>query len=226
LKGTVKPLDFIKDLLGIRLGEKKGRKGDFSLPIKSIGDLLEGKDGTYKLVLKVSPVNGELLSEGSLDMVSSAIQGGLATFSGRIGIYIQSESVNVGTNISNIEKFKASLNSEVKLVLLEEQKKHIQSMVGRSRNVLNFYTVFEVKEASSTSADELLGDTYLSFKSELESQGMYVDRLAGSDIKALLYKRMNPESSEVECLREDWEIGNILPENARIYKDGRHLDRE
>jgi len=226
LKETVKSLAFIKDLLGIRSGEKKSKKGYFSLPIKIIGELIEGKDGTYKIVLKVSPVNGELLSEGSLEMVSSAIQGALATFSGRIGIYIQSESVNVGTNISNIERFKAGLNSEVKLVLIEEQKKHIQSMAGRSRNVLNFYTVFETKETDCISAGELLGDAYLSFKSELESQGMYVDRLAGSDIKALLYRRMNPESSQVEPLREDWEIGNILPENARIYKDGRHLEIE
>jgi len=226
LKETVKLLAFIKDLLGIRSGEKRGRKGDFSLPIKSIGELIEGKDNTYKIVLKVSPVNGELLSEGSLEMVSIAIQGALSTFSGRIGIYIQSESVNIDTIILNIEKFKEGLNSEVKLVLLEEQRKHIQSMAGRSRNVLNFYTVFEVKEADFTSAAELLGDAYLSFKSELESQGMYVDRLAGSDIKDLLYRRMNPESSEVEPYREDWEIENILPENARIYKDGRHLEIE
>ena len=57
MKGTAKLLAFLKDLLGIKSKEKKGRKGDFSLPIKSIGDLLEGKDGTYKTVLKVSPVN-------------------------------------------------------------------------------------------------------------------------------------------------------------------------
>jgi len=226
LKKTVKLLAFIKDLLSIKSNNKKGRKGDFSLPVESIGDLICGNYGTYKMVLKVSPLNCELLSIESLEMVSSAIQGALSTFSGRIGIYIQSESVNVGTNISNIEKFKAGLNSEVKLVLLEEQKKHIQSMAGRSRNVLNFYTVFEVKEADYKSSDELLGDTYLSFKSELESQGMYVDRLTGSDIKELLYRRMNPESSEVEPLRKDWEIENILPENARICKDGRHLEIE
>jgi hypothetical protein len=226
LKETVKLPAFIKDLLGIKSRDKKARKGEFSLPVKSIGDLLEGKDDTYKIVLKVSPVNGELLSTGSLEMVSDAIQGALATFSGRIGIYIQSESVNIDTNIFNIEKFKGSLNSEVKLVLLEEQKKHIQSMAGRSRNVLNFYAVFEVKEGSLTSAGELLGDACQSFKSELESQGMYVDRLTGTDIKGLLYRRMNPESSQVEPLRADWEIENILPENARIYKDGRHIEIE
>ena len=226
MKGTAKLLALAKDLLGIRSNEKKGRKGDFSLPIKSIGDLIEGKDGTYKIVLKVSPVNGELLSEGSLEMISDAIQGALSSFDGRIGIYIQSESVNIDTNISNIEKFKTSLNSEIKLVLLEEQKKHMLSMAGRSRNVLNFYTVFEVKVKDCTSARELLGDAYQSFKGELESQDMYVDKLFGKDIKTLLYQRMNPESSQVEPCREDWEIENILPENAKIYKDGRHLEIE
>jgi hypothetical protein len=226
LKETAKPLAFIKDLLLIKPNDKKGRVGDFSLPVEIIGDLIYGTDGTYKMVLKVSPLNCELLSAGSLEAVSSAIQGALSTFSGRIGIYIQSESVNVGNNILNIEKFKAGINSEVKLVLLEEQKKYIESMAGRSRNVLNFYTVFELKEADFKSSEELLRDAYLSFKSELESQGMYVDRLTGIDIKKLLYIRMNPESSESEPIGKDWDIENILPENAKIYKDGRHLEIE
>jgi len=225
LKETLKPLELIKDLLGIK-SNKKEKRGDFSLPIKEIADLIEGKDGTYKMVLKVSPVNGELLSSSSLEAVSDAIQSAISTFSGRMGIYIQSETVNVDINILNLEKYKTSLNSEVKLVLLEEQKKHIQSMAGKSRNVLNFYTVFEVMEASSTSAGELLEDAYKAFKSELESQDMYVDRLTGDGVKEILYRRMNPDSSQAEPLGEDWEIENILPENAKIYKDGRHIEIE
>lgn len=219
-------LALIKDLLGIKSKGKKTIKGEFRLPIESIGDLIECKDGIYKIVLKVSPVNGELLSRDSLEMISDSIQGALASFDGRIGIYIQSEIVDIDTNISNIEKLKCELNSEIKLVLLEEQKKHILSMAGRSRNVLNFYTVFEVKEDNFNSARELLNDTYQSFKTELESQGMYVDQLFEKDIKALLYRRMNPESSQSEPCREDWEIENILPENAKIYKDGRHIEIE
>jgi len=219
-------LALIKDLLGIKSKGKKTIKGDFALPIESISDLIECKDGIYKIVLKISPVNGELLSRDSLEMISDSIQGALASFDGRIGIYIQSESVDIDTNIENIEKLKCELNSEIKLVLLEEQKKHILSMSGKSRNVLNFYTVFEVKEDNFNSARELLNDTYKSFKNELESQGMYVDQLFEKDIKALLYRRMNPESSQSEPCREDWELENILPENAKIYKDGRHIEIE
>ena len=191
-------LALVKDLLGIKSKKRRKSRSDFTLPIKSISDLIEGKDGTYKIVLKVSPVNGELLSYDSLESISDAIQGALSSFDGRIGIYIQSESVNIETNLSNIEKLKVKLNSETKLLLLEEQRKHISSMAGRSRNVLNFYTVFEVKEADYISAQELLNDTYLSFKNELEAQEMYVDMLFEKDIKTLLYQRMNPESSQSE----------------------------
>ncbi|MBA7512368.1 hypothetical protein ES705_04373 [subsurface metagenome] len=226
MKEKIQISDFIKDLLGIKSKSKKTIKGDFSLPIESIGDLIEGKDGTYKIVLKVSPVNGELLSYDSLEMISDSMQGALASYDGRVGIYIQSEFVDINTNIANIEILKSELNSEIKLVLLEEQKKHILSMAGRSRNVLNFYTVLEAKEDNYSSARERLNDAYLSFKNELESQDMYVDQLFEKDIKALLYMRMNPESSQLEPLREDWELENILPENAKIYKDGRHIEIE
>ena len=207
-------------------GKKKEAKSNFCLPIESIGDLIVGKDSIYKIVLKVSPVNGELLSNESLEIISESIQGALSSFDGRIGIYIQSEGVNIETNIANIEKAKLELNSEIKLILLEQQKKHIQSMAGKSRNVLNFYTVFEVKDTNFNSAQELLNDAYQSFKGELEVADMYVDQLLKKDIKALLYARMNPESSQVEPCREDWEIENILPENARIFKDGRHIEIE
>lgn len=63
-------------------------------------------------------------------------------------------------------------------------------MASRSRNVLNFYTVFEVKKLSP----ELLYDAYQAFKAELEVVDMYVDQLFENDIKVLLYERMNPQS--------------------------------
>ena len=112
-------LALIKDLLRIKSKSKKTIKGAFTLPIESISDLIECKDGIYKIVLKVSPVNGELLSRDSLEMISDSIQGAFSSFDGRIGIYIQSESVDIDTNIANIEKLMSELNSEIKLVLLE-----------------------------------------------------------------------------------------------------------
>jgi len=219
-------LTLIKDLLGIKSNKTGNVKGTFYLPIESIKDLIIVKDGVYRIVLKVSPVNGELLSDEGLELISDSIQRALSAFDGRIGIYIQSEGVNIENNLTNIEKYKHELNSEVKLILLEEQKKHIQSMATRSRNVLNFYTVFETKAENYSSAQELLYDAYQAFKGELEAHDMYVDQLFEKDIKALLYERMNPESSQVEPFNHQWEIENLLPENARIFKDGRNIEIE
>ncbi|MDD3629337.1 MAG: hypothetical protein PHN81_06155, partial [Actinomycetota bacterium] len=215
--------NFIKDLLGIKSNDKE--KG-FDLPIDSISDLVKTKDGYYKIVFRVIPINGELLSDSNLEMISDAIQGALSSFEGRLGIYIQSENINIENNIENIDKLKEEVNSEVKLVLLERQKEYLKSMSSISRNVLNFYTVLEVKESDYNSAREILNDGFLSFKAELESQGMYVEQLFKKDIMNLLYKRMNPESSQVEPVGVDWDLENILPENARIYKDGRHIEIE
>ena len=226
MKGKGKMSNFIKDLLGIKSNKKKKIKDSFSLPIKEIGDLMECKDGTYKIIVRVSPVNGELLSDDNLEGISSSIQGALNSFDGRVGIYIQSECIDINTNIENIEKRERELTSEVKVLLLEEQKKHIKSISGKSRNVPNFYTVFEIKDDNFSAARERLNDTYTSFRNELESQNMYVDLLYERQIKSLLYQRMNPESSQVEPCREDWGIDNIIPENAKIYRDGRHIEIE
>ena len=226
LKGTQKMQTFLKDLLGLGPREKKEGGGKFFLPIERVGDLIKGRGDTYKMVLKVSPINGELLSEDALELVSEAVQGALASFEARIGIYIQSEGVNIETNLSNLEELKLKLNSEIKLVLLEEQKKHIRSMAQKARNVLNFYTVFEVNDSGLSSAGELLNDACQAFKAELESQGMYVDRLFKEEIMALLYRRMNPISSQAEPIREDWELENIIPENGKIFRDGRHIEIE
>ena len=212
---------FIKDLLGIK---SKNNGPDFDLNIISITDLIETGDGKFKIVFKVTPINGELISDTDLYFVSEAIAGALNSFDGRIGIYIQSECIDIETNLANMERRKSELKSETKVMLLEKQRKHIRSMAGKSRNVLNFYTVLEIAENSSKAAEELLSDSYASYKSELESAGIYAERLYEHDIKELLYRRMNPRVSEIEVYKRDWEYAGLLPESARVFKDGRHIE--
>ena len=212
---------FIKDFLGIK---SKNDGPGFDLNITNITDLIETGDGKFKIVFKVTPINGELISDPDLYFVSEAIAGALNSFDGRIGIYIQSECIDIETNLANMERRKSELKSETKVMLLENQRKHIRSMAGKSRNVLNFYTVLEIAENSSRAAEELLSDSYASYKSELESAGIYAERLYEHDIKELLYRRMNPRVSEIEVYKRDWDYADLLPESARVFKDGRHIE--
>ena len=214
---------FIRDLLKIR-SQSNNNKLDFDLGIKNISDLIETGNGKFKLIFKVSPINGELLSDGDLFFVSEAISSALNSFDGRIGIYMQSECVDIKTNILNMEKKMAELSSETRAMLLKQQINHISSIAKRGRNVLNFYTVLEVACDNYSTAEQLLSDSYHSYKAELESGGMYTERLYEHDIKELLYRRMNPYASQIETYSRDWEYENLLPENVKVFKDGRHIE--
>ena len=216
-------------MLGIKGSKRKNKtqtKEMFQLPLKEIRDLIITNDNKYVLLFRVSPINGDLLPMDQLEDITDSIQGALSSFDGRIGIYIQSETINIESNIENIEKQKQKLNQEFKISLLEKQKQHLATLVNKSRNVLNFYVALEKKCDSYIVADQLLSDYYNSIKCELENSEMYCDQMLENDIKQMLYERLNPEASMVEPFREEWGLQQILPSNAVLNEDGRHIEIE
>lgn len=218
-------LSLIKDVLGIKSKDKLSET-TFKLPLKDVQDVLIGPNNNYKLLAKVSPINGDLLSDDDLKNVSDAIQAALSTFGGRQAIYILSQRIDIKSNIRNIEKRKSELNDEFKIEFLNKQEKDFESMANKSRTVLNFYICLEVVNKSMTNADQILQDAFISMKNELESQNLYTERLNRTDIMQLLYERMNPEQSEVEPFQDDWTLENIYPQNAVRCADGRELEIE
>lgn len=219
-------LNLVKDILGIKSNKKTEEKEVFPIPIKSLGDIVLGLDGRYKMIGKVSPVNAELMNDEDIESIFDAIQGALGSYSGRFQILIQSERVDIEKNVENIEKRKQEISSELNIELLDEQAKHLQSMSSKSRNVLNFYIVIETKEKDYVVAEQVLDDSFVAIKTELEAQEMYVERLLKADLIQLLYERMNPDSSQYEPVQDGWELPNIVPENARRLKDGKTLEIE
>lgn len=216
----------LKSLFGIKSNKNKKNEITFKLPIKDIKDIIIGDNNTFKMVLRISPINGELAPDDMLKTISNAIQGALNSFEGRQGIYILSERVDIEENIKNIENRKLDLNDEFKISMLEEQRNDLQGMTNKSRTILVFYYVLEIKEKSYNAAEQILQDSYISIKNELESAEMFVEQLKEHEIKSMLYERMNPEESQLEKYREDWSLENIYPQNAVRYKDGTYLEIE
>lgn len=217
----------LKDFLGIKSQKKKSSTEQaFKLPLKDIKDIITGNDGKYKLIAKVSPINGELAADEQLEEIAEAIQSALNGFEGRQAIYILSEKIDISANLYNIDLRKEQLKDELRVEILEEQKQFYAGQINKSRNILNFYLGLEIKAKNITVAEQLLTDALNSVKNELESQEMFVDHLKEHDLKAMLYEKMNPEQSAVEPYQESWSINNILPQNAIRHADGRHLEIE
>ncbi len=213
-----------KDLFKTKKSKKSEEKKALQVPIKDIKDLVQTTDGKYKIIGKVSPINAELLSDDDLESVYECIYAGLNTFSGKIGIYVQSERIDIEENILNIEKHKETLNSELKVELLESNKNYLEKLRTKSRNVLNFYIVLESDNKKYPVAEQLLTESLRNLSSELSNENMFVERLYEKDIKELLYNRMNKESSLAEPFLDHWGLYEIFPKQYKRYKDGKHIE--
>lgn len=220
----------IKNLLPTKKSKKLKEENPgikFSYPLQYIGPIFQTTDKRYKAIAKISPINAELLAEDDLINVFETIQGALNTYhDGRIGIYIQSERVDIEQNLQNIEREKENLNSELKIELLEEQKLHLSSMTDRSRNVLNFYIVLETAQTKYNAAEQILNDGIQGIKGELESEDMFVHRLDEQETKKFFYERFNPETSFYEPFQEHWDKDEIAPKLLVKDKDGKHIEND
>lgn len=214
-------------LLKFKKNQKKNKKEElFNLPIKNIErDIIEDFNGRFKLLANITPINGELMEKEELKEVAEAISSALASFDGRIGIYIQSQKIDIESNLRHMEEHKKTLN-ELKSTILNEEMKYLKSMTGKSRNVLNFYIALEISQKNIETAKEILIESFNTVKNELEGKDMFAEQLRKRDILQLLYEKMNPEQSQVEVIHDNWGIENILPQNVKKYKDGKHLEIE
>lgn len=197
------------------------------------GSVYQLTDKRYRMTARVSAINGELISDDEMIDVYEAIKSGLASYSGsdkRFGIYIQSEKINVESNIRHIEEYKMQLNEEHKINGLNDQKKFLESMTGKSRNVFNFYISIETSQTKFEIAKQMLEDDMKSISDEFSMEDMNVRLLSSHELKRFLYEQMNPQTSEVEPYHNDWTLSDIQPkylefnsnEGDILYNDGHY----
>jgi hypothetical protein len=195
------------------------------------GAVFQLTDRRYRMAARVTPINGELIAKDELIDVYDAIRTGLGSYTGsdkRFGIYIQSERINIESNIRNIETTMMELNDAQKVDGLEDQKTFLESMTDKSRNVFNFYITIESPQSNFEVAKQMLEDDIGSIRDEFSLEGMDVNALGSIELKRFLYEQMNPKTSEIESFHSDYSLSDIQPndleftskEGETIYNDG------
>lgn len=204
----------------IRKNDKREVDNLFELPIKSINDIFMTSDGVYKIACEVSPINAALLVESDLVEVTKAIKAALHTYDGRVGINIQSESLNIKDNVEYIENYRLNIEDEEMDYLLADQINDLNMRSESARNVLRFYVILESHQRKYELAESDLISTLESFTIEMENGGFDVIRLFEKEFKETIYKRINIENHHVEPFKEHWRIANLYPEYAEPHIDG------
>ncbi|MGD9678930.1 MAG: hypothetical protein AB7V16_11370 [Vulcanibacillus sp.] len=222
-------LQKIKDTL---LTELKGNKklqpanDGFVLPIKSIDDLILSDDGFYKIVLKISPINTDMMTDDEVLEVSESINNVLISYQGRYQILLQRERIDIDTTINYYKDFQNTLNEELKIELLENNIETLKDYKDSNNRIFSFYLVMEIKEKDYILADKILDDYYRSILNELSNQDIFVEKLTKHEISNNIYQRLNPESSLNEPYESNLPLESIYPEYAKRLKDGRHIQIE
>ncbi|RFB28280.1 hypothetical protein DZB91_24070 [Brevibacillus sp. VP] len=195
-----------------------------ALPILSFGDVIQTRDNKYKILCRVSPINGELLSKEDLEEVIEAIQAALNSFNGRVQILIGTERVNIDRNVEYFEKKIKDQTREIYMELLEQQKNHIESMANKSRTILNFHIILESNSTKYQQAVDELTDSLSSIQKNLESKDMVCIRLEKDDISKLLYEKLNPETSYAHPWTPEINQETIAPK--QMIDRGRYLEND
>lgn len=168
---------------------------DFKLPIDDIkNDLLVVRSknkNTYKLILKVSPINTELEAEDELEKISDSIRAAFSSFQGRFGIYIMSEKADIKDNIEYIDLLLEQKTEKLDIQALKDQKEHLKELIKSTKTVLAFYLVIETKAKSIDIAEQSLNDSLKVIKQELESALIFVQKLNKEEILYLIANKVS-----------------------------------
>lgn len=187
------------------------------IPIKDITDIVETKDGKFKLILKVTdPINSELLSDEDVQTSIQAIQDCCNALEQKAQVLVSSERIDVSGYIQHLRSKAEEAKDNYTLERIEEKIKFLEVRSNTSRTVHNFYFVIESKFKKLNDAYDELTDLSQSFMEYLEFGDMGTKQLTADEIKKVLYEKLNPETSLTQPYTPDINLQSISP---NVIKD-------
>lgn len=209
----------MKGLLDLKLPFKKKEQEipKQEIPIKDITDIIETKDGKYKIILKVTdPINSELLSDEDIQTAIQAIQDCCNALDHKAQILVSSERIDVTKYLMYLKDKASSAKDSYTLDRIEEKMKFLEMRSSTSRTVHNFYFVVESKFKKLNDAYDELTDLGQMFVEYLEFGEMGTRQLSPDEIKKVLYEKLNPQTSLTQPYSKDINIQSISP---NVIKD-------
>lgn len=203
-------------------------QGVLEIPVVDIENskYLLMKDGTYRIILNVTPINTDYFDDEDLSLVKDKIVAALAAVKSRIGIYIQKEKMNIDKNIDRMEKHKETLDDVWKDNIQAHNIANLKNSAKEINNIDRFYVVLESQSKKEATAKSELDENFRVFSKHFDDIGQSCRQLYKREILQVLYKRLNPIQSEEIEVKDDWGIEDILPQTALLHKEGDIIEIE
>lgn len=183
--------------INLKLPKKQAKKTPAqALPFKTFDKYLKMDDGTFRCVMKVSPINNELLESDENDEIvermREAINGaGLTTNQ----ITVSSERVNLDEYKEFLEKKSRDISDSYFLERLDAIKEYVADKSGKDQITKSFYFTVSSKHTNEQRAQEDFEEAFRKIESSLLDAEMMVRILRRSAGLSMLYEKLNPKTS-------------------------------
>ncbi|OBZ15936.1 hypothetical protein A8L34_28225 [Bacillus sp. FJAT-27264] len=191
------------------------------LPFSGYTDYLHMKDGTFRAVLKVTPVNSELLTEDENEYIIEALQEVVNTIPGMQQITISSERLNVDEYLEYLQRKYDESRDVFFLERLNHTINHAKRYAQNQRNTKSFYLTFCSTNKEIHRAQEDFEEVIKRIEESLQSAEIYIKVLSEDDGKQMLYEKMNPVTSLLQPYTPGMPFRALSP--APITNNNNHM---
>lgn len=222
-------LGFIKEL--IPLG-KKNNNGEVDktsvqrvVPFLGWADFPKFKDGFYRAYLSITPVNSNNLTTEDMDDVVEHLQEILNADPGHIHIKVSAEPMNMEAYEEYVEDIANQASNAYTLQRIQNYADYVQQRKDKAKNQKRFYMILRSVYNDEKLAHEELANKVLVIKEILESRDMKGILMKRSQIRDLIYRKMNPNLSQLQPYDDVMTDNDILPaaivyQQTQTYVDG------
>ncbi|PLT43553.1 TrsE protein [Paenibacillus pasadenensis] len=189
-----------------------------ALPFKRFDeDYLQLTDGTYRCVLKVSPINNDLLEDDENDQVVEAMQEAInSTAVGIMQFTVSSERLNLDEYMAYLQQKIDGATEEYFMLRLQSQLEYTKRQTEKQRNVKSYYFTLTSRNSDLKRAREDFDETMRKVDESLGRSEMFIKKMTKSETLRMLYEKLNPITSVSQPFRPEQEsLESIAPEPIR-----------
>ena len=192
-----------------------------ALPFEEFTDYLKMKDGSYRCVMKITPVNSDLLTDEENESIIEAIQEVVNAVPGVQQISVSSERLNVDEYIEYLERKYEETKDGFFLERLNHTIQHVKRYAKNQRNTKSFYLSICSANKDYQRAKEDFEEHIKRIEESLSAAEIYVKVLSGDDGRQMLYEKLNPITSLLQPYTKGMSFNSLSP--APIQNFGSHM---
>lgn len=196
-----------------------------ALPFKDYDEFLEMNDGTFRCIMRVSPINNELLADDENDEIVALMQEAINASAFNVQqITISSERMNLDEYMGYLEEKYAQTSESYYLERLNAMMDYIRRTSVRQRTTKTYYFTISTRRTDLARAREEFDEAVRKIEESLSSGEIYVKVLKRQDGLRMLYEKLNPLTSITQPFTPDQTIASIAPVPIRHFEDYSVMD--